>query len=39
MIEIQEAPIDHAALTELRLDGGQAALLRLNAPPERDAVR
>jgi len=31
--------IDHGALTELRLDGGQAALLRLNAPPARDGFR
>lgn len=31
--------IDHGALTELRLDGGQPALLRLNAPPARDGVR
>lgn len=31
--------IDHVALTELRLDGGEAALLRLNAPPGRDGLR
>ena len=31
--------IDHGALTELRLDGGQAALLRLNAPPARAGAR
>ena len=31
--------IEHGALTELRLDGGQAALLRLNAAPAQDGTR